>query len=264
MLLSTVQAMVAGSLSVFAVMILLWAIQLKTKNAGIVDLGWTFCVFLMGAFCFAGSTGDVTRKSLVFMMVLIWSMRLNGHLTRRYFAHRSEDARYHKWRQEKKDQAGGFFLFVFLFQGVLAVILSVPFWIASADPQRGLRPLELLALCLWAIAIAGEALSDRQLAEFKADPSSRGEVCQKGLWNYSRHPNYFFECLLWIAFFLFAVGSPNGLWAALSPVLMIFFIVKVSGLPPGEEQSLLSKGDRYRRYQQTTSALIPWFKRRAP
>ncbi len=259
---ATSQAAISGMMSVLAVMLILWAIQLKTKNAGIVDLGWTFCVFLMAAFCFVGSVGDTTRKSLVFMMVLIWATRLNGHLTRRYFGHRGEDARYHKWRLEQKDKASGFFLFVFLFQGLLAIVLSLPFWIASADPTSGLRPLEFVALCLWAVAITGEAIADKQLAQFKADIAHRGEVCQVGLWNYSRHPNYFFECILWIAFYLFAAGSPGGLWALLSPILMIFFIVKVSGLPPAEEQSLLSKGERYRFYQQTTSALIPWFKRR--
>lgn len=262
MILTVTQAMIAGAVSVLAVMVLLWFIQLRTKNAGIVDLGWTFCVFLMAAFCFAGSTGDPTRKSLIFMMVLIWATRLNGHLTRRYFGHPDEDARYHKWRLEQKDKANGFFLFVFLFQGVLAIVLSVPFWIASADAKPGLRSLEYVALGLWGLAIMGESLADKQLARFKADPKNRGQVCQVGLWNYSRHPNYFFECILWIAYFLFAAGSPGGMWAATSPILMIFFIIKVSGLPPAEEQSLLSKGERYRSYQRTTSALIPWFKKR--
>lgn len=255
-------ALWASAAAVTLLMTFLWAIQLKSKNAGIVDLGWVLCILLMAVFSCFFSPGDSTRRMAVFLMVFIWGARLLFHLGPRFFRHPQEDARYHQMRLEKKEKAAAYFLFIFLFQAATAFFLSAAFWIASADTRPGLGPFEIAALLLWGIALLGESLADFQLARFKKNPSNRGKVCETGLWNYSRHPNYFFECLLWVSFFLMAAGSPYGLWAAVSPALMIFFIMKVSGLPPAEEQSLRSKGDLYRIYQRTTSPLIPWFKKK--
>ena len=106
---------------------------------------------------------------------------------------------------------------------------------------------------------ACEALADAQMKRFKAAPANRGQVCQVGLWRFSRHPNYFFEALIWVGFALFALGSPHG-WIALScPVLMLYFLLKVTGIPLTEEYAVKSKGAAYREYQRTTSAFIPWF-----
>ncbi len=256
-------AMLLGAGAVFLLMSGLWIVQRKTKNAGIVDLGWTISVFLMAAFCFGSSTGDPLKRTAIFTMVFFWAARLLWHLARRFIRDAEEDARYHQWRLEKGKGADLFFLFVFLFQGVLAVILSVPFWIISFDPRPDLGLVHLAGLLLWVTAFLGESLADRQLTHFKLDPANRNKVCQVGLCNYSRHPNYFFESLIWVSYFIFALDSPGGYWAALSPALMIFFIVKVSGLPPAEQQSLLSKGESYRDYQRSTSTLIPWFKRKS-
>jgi len=252
-----------SAVSVFSLMTLLWAVQRKTKNAGIVDLGWVLCILITAVFACFFSEGDPTRRAAVFLMVFFWSTRLLWHLTRRFLSHAGEDSRYRKIREEKKEQANATFLFIFLFQAVTTLLLSVPFWIASTDPRPGLGTLEVAAILLWLISLTGEALADRQLAAFKADKANQGKVCQAGLWNYSRHPNYFFECLIWVSFFLIASGSPHGPWAVTGPALMIFFIVKVSGLPPAEEQSLRSKGELYREYQRTTSPLVPWFKKKS-
>lgn len=254
--------MLLGAGAVFFLMSGLWLFQRKTKNAGIVDLGWTLSILLMAAFCFGSANGSPLKKSVVFAMVFFWASRLLWHLTRRFIRDNKEDARYHQWRLEKGERADAFFLFVFLFQGALAVILSVPFWIISFDPRPDLGLVHFAGLLLWITAFLGESLADRQLTRFKLDPANRHNVCEAGLWNYSRHPNYFFESLIWVSYFIFALNSPGGYWAALSPALMIFFIVKVSGLPPAEQQSLLSKGERYRDYQRSTSPLIPWFKRK--
>ncbi len=256
-----IEGFAAASILVLLFMTGLWCVQLKTKNAGIVDLGWTFSIFLMALACYVMVPGDAIRKKVIFIMVLLWAIRLLAHLTRRYIKGPGEDARYHAWRLEKGDHSGSFFLFVFLFQAVLSIILSIPFWIIASHSAAPLEYVEFFAILLWTIAFVGESLADHQLSRFKADPANRQQVCDVGLWNYSRHPNYFFECLIWVSYFILALGSPGGVWAILSPMLMIYFIVKVSGLPPAEEQSLRSKGDRYRAYQRTTSALIPWFKR---
>jgi steroid 5-alpha reductase family enzyme len=111
------------------------------------------------------------------------------------------------------------------------------------------------------LALIGEAVADAQLAAFKRTPHAPGEVCQRGLWNYSRHPNYFFEWLIWVAWALFALASPYGWLAVACPLLMFYFLFRVTGIPATEAQALRSKGEAYRAYQRSTSAFVPWFKK---
>jgi steroid 5-alpha reductase family enzyme len=108
---------------------------------------------------------------------------------------------------------------------------------------------------------SGEAIADRQLKEFKKNTANKGKVCDRGLWNYSRHPNYFFQLLIWIAVFLFAMGSPEGQFAIVSPLIIGYLLFKVTGIPMAEEQSLRTKGEKYKEYQRSTSVFIPWFKK---
>ncbi|HEY5228157.1 MAG TPA: DUF1295 domain-containing protein, partial [Opitutaceae bacterium] len=110
---------------------------------------------------------------------------------------------------------------------------------------------------LWLVAISCEALADAQLAWFKRSGSNRGKVCDVGLWRYSRRPNYFFEWLIWVSYFLFASASPWGWLSIASPACILFLLLRVTGIPMTEEQSIRSKGDAYRRYQQRTSAFVP-------
>jgi steroid 5-alpha reductase family enzyme len=130
------------------------------------------------------------------------------------------------------------------------------------NPSPELSPIEYLGAALWLLAVSGEIASDVQLSRFKADPRNKGKTCRAGLWNLSRHPNYFFEWLIWMAFALFALASPYGYLGLLSPALILFFLFKVTGIPATEAQALRSRGDDYRRYQETTSAFVPWFPRR--
>jgi steroid 5-alpha reductase family enzyme len=144
-------------------------------------------------------------------------------------------------------------------QAALLVLLSVPFLLAAQNAAPGWHPRELLGLVLWLLALGGEALADAQLARFKRDPRQRGRVCDVGLWRLSRHPNYFFEWLVWVAFALFASASPWGWVSAYCPALMLFFLLKVTGIRYTEDQLLRSKGEAFRKYQQRTSAFVPWF-----
>ncbi|MEO5959624.1 MAG: DUF1295 domain-containing protein, partial [Opitutaceae bacterium] len=122
-----------------------------------------------------------------------------------------------------------------------------------------ISPLEIGGAALWLVAIGGEALADAQLAAFKRAPANKGQVCDTGLWRASRHPNYFFEWLVWVAYFVFALASPWGWFAIVGPASILYLLLRVTGIPMTEEQSVRSKGDAYRRYQQTTSAFIPWW-----
>ncbi len=251
-----------GALLVILFMFILWLWHFRLKNAAIVDPGWAVAIVLLGAVYFAGAQGYFLRKALIFFMVFFWGTRLAWHLAVRMRHEPGEDTRYQKMRRDMGSKASFYFLLFFEFQVAVAVILSLPFLISSIDPAPGLRVTEIAAVFLWLISTAGESLADLQLKGFKADPVNKGKVCEAGLWNYSRHPNYFFECLIWVSYFLFAAASPGGIWAVLSPALMIFFITSLSGVPPAEEASIRSRGDAYRRYQKTTSVLIPWFKKK--
>ncbi|MBK9772272.1 MAG: DUF1295 domain-containing protein [Candidatus Obscuribacter sp.] len=119
---------------------------------------------------------------------------------------------------------------------------------------------QYLAICIFVLALAGEGLADSQLESFKKDPANRGKVCQSGLWQYSRHPNYFFEWLVWVAFLFFVCNYPAGLYSFYCPAMMYFFLTRVTGIKATEEQALRTKGDAYKKYQESTSAFFPGLK----
>jgi steroid 5-alpha reductase family enzyme len=105
-------------------------------------------------------------------------------------------------------------------------------------------------------------VSDYQLDNFKKNPANKGKVCQDGLWNYSRHPNYFFQLMIWISVLVMALPSPYGWLAVICPLSIGYLIFKVTGIPMTEEQAVRSRGDLYREYQRTTSSFVPWFKKK--
>jgi len=142
---------------------------------------------------------------------------------------------------------------------VLTAVFAVPFLVVALTPERLPLPALVAAVLIWLLAVGGETLADRQLAAWRADPAHRGRTCRAGLWRYSRHPNYFFEWLHWWSYPLLAWGSPEWWLTLLGPALMLYTLLKVTGIPYTEQQALASRGDDYRAYQRTTSAFVPWF-----
>ena len=193
-------------------------------------------------------------------MAVCWGGRLVWHIHKRACG-KPEDTRYTELRRVWGKQAQLKLFVFFQFQAVAAVIFCFPFFITILNHNKTIATLELIGFGVCLLAWIGESTADRQLARFKRDPSFKGKVCEMGWWNYSRHPNYFFEWLIWVAIAIFAWSSPHGYWALICPILMLFFLFKVTGIPATEEQSLKSKGDAYRLYQKTTSSFIPWPKR---
>jgi len=145
----------------------------------------------------------------------------------------------------------------FYYQAVLALMLSLPFSLIMINPSPKLSWIEYLGAALWLVAVSGESLADWQLKRFKSNPANKGKVCEAGLWNYSRHPNYFFEWMIWMSYFIFALGSPWGFISIICPVAILYFLLKVTGIPYTEAQILKSRGKLYVDYQKTTSAFIP-------
>lgn len=251
-----------GLLALLAGMFILWAISVKVRNAGIVDIGWALgLVYLTWLYVNKGG-GYPLRSSLLLIMVTAWGMRLSYLLTMRLLRDPGEDKRYQRIRQDWKTNIEAKFLGLFLFEAVLDVILAVPFLLIAINPRPHLLPIEIFGILVWAIGLAGEAMADEQLKKFKADPNNRGRTCQSGLWYYSRHPNYFFEWLMWAGYFIFALGSPWGWGAVISPMIMFAILRYGTGVPLSEAQALQSRGEEYQRYQRTTSVFVPLPKRK--
>jgi steroid 5-alpha reductase family enzyme len=150
-------------------------------------------------------------------------------------------------------------LMMFIFQGFLIVLISLPFFIVCHSADDVWSQWEWIGIAICLVGIAGEAFADKQLADFVKDPANKGKVCRNGLWRFSRHPNYFFDVVVWVGFFLFALPSPGGSLAILSPLIVLFLVIKVSGIPLAEAHSVESKGEAYQEYQRTTSPFLPWF-----
>jgi steroid 5-alpha reductase family enzyme len=253
-----------GAASVAALMLLLWLIHLRTGNAAIVDAGWAGGLALLGVLYAALGGGYWLRSALIGAMSAIWGLRLAIYLLATRIIGHPEEGRYQEMRRQWKTNIPLKFLLFYEFQALLCVVLALPFLIASRNPDVGISVMEWTAVALWVVAMVGEDTADAQLSKFKSDPSNKGRTCQAGLWRYSRHPNYFFEFLIWVAFALFALNSPGGFWGLLSPALILYFVLRVTGIPATEAQAIRTRGEEYRRYQRTTSAFVPWFPKTIP
>ena len=247
--------------AVVGLMFLLWLIHLFTRNASVVDPGWAaglaLCAWVYALF----GDGYEPRRWMMAAMAGVWGLRLAAYLLITRVIGQPEEGRYVHLREKWKTNLALKFLIFFQVQALLDVILSVPFLLAARNQSPQIHPLEWLALVVWVVAITGETLADAQLHRFKSDPRNKGHVCQAGLWNYSRHPNYFFESLIWIAYALLAFPASHGWIALYAPALMLYFLFQVTGIPATEAQAVRSKGEAYRAYQRTTSAFVPWSKR---
>ncbi len=236
---------------------LAWIFAERAGNHSLVDVVWAGSIGLTSIVWLVTGEGDLVKRIIAGLLVGIWSFRLAWHLQARIRRmHPQEDIRYVHMKQSWGDRAAGWFFGFFQIQAVSAWVMALPFLMISRDPGSvGLW--EILGGLIALGSIMGELLADHQLAVFKQSRPAPEQVCQKGLWRYSRHPNYFFEALVWLGFWLFACGSVGGWMTVHAPLLILFLLLKVTGVPPSEEASLRSKGDAYRAYQRTTSVFVP-------
>jgi steroid 5-alpha reductase family enzyme len=256
-------AIFAGA-ALAAVMAVAWAIQRKTGNTGWVDVSWSFGV---GGVGFSGALLPLVhewpqwRQIVVAGLAATWCVRLCIHIATRTRA-AGDDPRYRalieKWGPHASRR-----MFRFLqAQAAVGLVLVLSIVLAAHNPDPNLRVQDILGLAVLAVAVAGEATADRQLRVFKADLANRNKVCDAGLWRWSRHPNYFFEWMSWLAYPLIAIDladhNPYGWLALAAPFCMYWVLVHVSGIPPLEAHMLHSRGDGFRAYQRRTSAFFPW------
>lgn len=247
-----------SSAAAVAVMLALWLLGIRHRNFSYVDMGWSANFVLLALILGGMSGGDTLRRLLLCGMFAVWGARLTAHLAGRIVG-KSEEGRYVELRR-RWGGSGNLnlkFLVFFQFQAALNVLLVLPMLLAVSNPASRLSVWEIAGALVWAIGLAGETIADAQLRRFKLDPRNRGRVCDTGLWGWSRHPNYFFEWIVWVGYALFALASPYG-WICLAlPALMLHFLLNVTGVKPTEEQALRSKGDAYRQYQRRVSAFVP-------
>lgn len=242
------------------IMAAVWFWAYRIQNGGVVDIFWSYNFPVIALLLLGFANGHPQRVWLLCAMVIVWGVRLGTHLARRVFAHlHEEEGRYAQLRKDWAPHADRRLFWFFQAQGLSNVLLATPFFIATANKAAVLSVVEYTGIALWLIALGGESVADWQLNHFKRNPANKGKVCNVGLWRYSRHPNYFFEWLIWVSFAVFALASPFGYLGLISPAIILYLLLRVTGIPATEEQAVRSKGELYKRYQRETSAFIPWF-----
>ena len=253
-----------GTAVVVAIMFGLWWLGIRKHNFSFVDIGWSGNFAVLAVLYAWLAPGYLPRRLLIASMFAAHGLRLGWHLARRIIGE-PEEGRYVQLRKEwgASGNLNLKFLGFFEFQAVLNAFLTLPLLVACFNRAPQIHALEIAGFAIFVVALIGETVADAQLAAFKRNTAGgHGTVCDVGLWRYSRHPNYFFEWVIWMAYATFALASPHG-WIALAmPVLMLHFLINVTGLKATEEQALRSKGERYRRYQARTSGFVPWFPKR--
>lgn len=246
-----------GLIIALLVLTAVWVIQLRTRDAGLVDVFWPISIGLVSLVYAIAGNAPAAVCVLLAVFAGLWALRLAGHLALRMRG-ASEDRRYAAARQKWGQRANIYLLLFFWFQAIAAWVLTLPFLIIAYRPDMPGVGWLVVAVLIWTAAVVGEAMADYQLSRFKRQPANAGKVMDRGLWRYSRHPNYFFETLQWVAYIPLAFAAPYW-WATFaSPCLMAWLLLKVSGIPTVESAQGSARREGYDDYVRRTSAFIPW------
>lgn len=245
-----------------AVMLVGWLVQRRLRNAGIANVLWALCICASAVAVGMMAHGSPTFPLLVAVMGGLWASRLFLYLLGRLLVER-EDARYRHLR-EIHPEGSPSFLALFLWRAVSATLFALPLYVAANNSGADRGFATLLAAVVYLVGLSGEAYADRQLARFRSNPRHLGHTCRRGLWRYSRHPNYFFSAVHWSSYALLALGTPWPIWwLSLSGLILTALEWRIA-IPANENQAIRTRGDDYRDYRVTTSMLLPWFPRGWP
>lgn len=248
-------------LLITGVMLGLWLLALKLKDVSFIDGVWPLGMLMLALATFPRADGDPTRKWLLLWLVGIWALRLSWHLLGRW-RRNGADGRYVELVEAQEKAKGWSFgktalLFVFLPQGVLAWLTSLPTQLGQVAYAPSIGWIGWTGAVLAVVGIAFESMGDAQLAAFKKDPASKGKVLDTGLWKYTRHPNYFGDACVWWGLYLIAAETTPGIWSVAGPLFLTFTLTKWSGIGITEKATSKSKPG-YADYVRRTSPFIPW------
>lgn len=247
-----------SALLLFCFMCLVFLLALKGKDNSIVDIAYGLGFVLIGwsGFLVYGSTHP--RQLLLLGLITVWGLRLAGHIAARKGNEQGEDPRYRQWRESwGATFVWRSFLQIFMLQGVVIYLVALPLLLVIRDAGVPLGWRDLFGVLIWGLGFFFETVGDRQLLQFKRDPANRGRIMRNGLWRFTRHPNYFGEATLWWGIFLIALGAPLAWLAIISPLLIAFLLLKVSGIPMLEER--YAGNPEFEAYKKRTNAFLPWF-----
>jgi steroid 5-alpha reductase family enzyme len=251
-----IATLLIGLGAVMALMLVAWAISVRIRDASIVDIFWGLAFVTITWATFAVGDGARDRKLLLAALVTIWGVRLAGYLARRNLGH-GEDFRYVHMRSKHSNFTTWSLYGVFGLQGVLAWVVSLPVQIAMQDSSPGsLGWLAIVGAAVWVIGLFFEAVGDWQLTRFKADPANKGQVMDKGLWRYTRHPNYFGDFCVWWGLFLIAAETGQAIVGVIGPIVMTVLLTRVSGKDL-LEKVIVKRRPGYVDYVKRTNAFFP-------
>jgi steroid 5-alpha reductase family enzyme len=245
----------------------LWLIGLATRDVSFVDAWWGLGMVVLAVSSFAQTGAPTPHRLVLTVMCALWGLRLGGYLLRRWRRH-GPDARYQTLLANARSERGWGFalsslLLVFALQAPLQFIVALPVQLGAAAPNAApLGPLGWVGLALAAFGLGFETLGDLQLAAFKAQVANAGKVMDRGLWRYTRHPNYFGEAVFWWGLYLIAAETRWGPWSLPGPLLVTFLLTRFSGVPTVEGR--MRRRPQYEAYVASTPALVPWFPKKAP
>lgn len=245
-------------LLLFLYMSAIFLLALKLKDNSIVDIAYGLGFVLVSWLGYLSSGSGHPRQTLLLVLVTIWGLRLSAHIALRKSTENGEDARYRQWRESwGKTFVWRSFLQIFMLQGCVIYCVVLPVLLIMLSPGSLLGWLDLLGVLLWSLGFSYEAIGDWQLLNFKKKTENSGKFIQIGLWRTTRHPNYFGEATLWWGIFFIALNSPWGWIAIISPVVINFLLLKVSGIPMLEAK--YDGRPEFEVYKQQTNAFFPWF-----
>ena len=250
-----------AAIIVFCYMTVLFILAMIRKDNSIADIAWGpgFVVVTWAALFINGSFG--VGQFMTATLVTIWGLRLAIRIFRRNRG-RGEDPRYRKWREDwGKYFVLRSYLQVFILQGFILLLNVTPVMIIMSSTSKTLVWSYLLGLAVWCVGFFFESVGDNQLDRFLKDPENRGKVIDRGLWKYTRHPNYFGESTMWWGIFIIALAAPWGWVGVIGPLVITGMILFVSGIPMTEK--MMEKTTGWEEYKKRTSAFVPWFPKRS-
>ena len=254
--------MLTAALVIFVYVNLVHLVALLKKDNGIMDAAWGLGFMLVALFTLGLADGLDARRILLGALVLVWGTRLSLHILIRNAGREGEDFRYRNWRETW----GRWFYLrsyfqIYMLQGFFMFVVAAPILLVNARRGGPLGLLDALGAAVWLLGFLCEAVGDYQLLRFMKNPANKGRVMRYGVWRFSRHPNYFGEATLWWGCFLIALSVPGGWWALISPLVIDWLLLCVSGIPMLEAK--YKDRPEYQAYQRATCAFFPWLPRRS-